>query len=216
MKRPKNFELSSFSELDELVTRVFCDTAPKTPADVAYLFGETADNESSVLVAASLMWKLGRTKLIALCGHSGGRGYPGFDNWKEKLVGLGVPAKKIIGVSLSRDFPPSTHAESFGLVRYAKDNDWKIIYVVAPPIHQLRAFVTVVTAVLRERSPLLIYNFVGIPQRWEEHIIHSQGVQEGTRSELLVGEMKKIEKYYKKGDLVSGEEALKYLDKRDK
>ena len=41
-------------------------------------------------------------------------------------------------------------------------------------------------------------------------------MQEGTRSELLVGEMKKIEKYYKKGDLVSGEEALKYLDKRDK
>lgn len=203
--------------MDELVTRVFCDTAPAGGrADAAYLFGETADNELSVLLAALLVWRLGRTKRIALCGHPGGHGYPGFKNWRKKLIKLGIPSGKIFAVPIAADFPPSTHAESFGLARYARKKGWRTIYVVAPPIHQLRAFITTVTAVQREKAPIRIYNFAGLPQQWDEHIIHSQGIQKGTRSELLMKEMKKIEKYYKKGDLVSGEEVLKYLDRRDK
>lgn len=50
---------STYFELDELVTRVLCDTSPARAADAAYLFGETADNESSVLAAALLAWRLG-------------------------------------------------------------------------------------------------------------------------------------------------------------
>src|SRR5258708_1286070 len=211
--KPKNFEASSYSEFDELVTRVLCDTAaPARLADAAYLFGETADNESSGLAAALLAGKLGRAKRIALCGEKGSHGYPGFDNWKKKLVQLGITAASIVGIPISHAFPPSTHAEAWGLAQHAKKNKWKNIYVVAPPMHQLRAFVTTVTAFTREGAPTRIFNFVGLPQRWEEHIIHSQGIQEGTRSELLGEELKKIEKYYRKGDLISGEEVLKYLN----
>src|SRR3989344_5072821 len=85
--KPKSFESRSYVELDELITRVLCDTAaPARIADAAYLFGETADNEASVLAAALLVWKLKRVKQIALPGGGEGAGYPGFDNWKEKLI----------------------------------------------------------------------------------------------------------------------------------
>ncbi len=210
------FESSSYEGLDELVTRVLCDTAvPGGVADALYLFGETHDNESSVFAAALLAWKLKRTKQVALCGMRRGAGYPGFSNWKKKLAALGVPAKNIVGIKLASKFPPSTHAEAWGLARTAKKNKWKNVYVVAPPLHQLRAFVTTVTAFMREKVPARIYNFVGLPQRWEEHIVHSQGVQKGTRSGLLIEEFKKIEGYYKKGDLVSAADVLDYLDRRD-
>lgn len=154
-------------------------------------------------------------KRIAICGAKKGYGYPGFGNWKKKLVKLGIPERKIVGVQISSDFPPSTHAEAWGIVRYAKKSKWRTLYIVAPPLHQLRAFVTTVTALIREKARVLAYNFVGMSQRWEEHIIHSQGIQKGTRSELLTEEFEKMERYYKKGDLISGEEVLKYLDKRD-
>ncbi len=214
--KSKNFESSSYSELDELVTRVMCDTAaPVRVADAAYLFGETADEESSSLAAAALCWKLKRVKCVGVCGVGEVAGYPGFENWKAKLIKLGVPGKNIIGIPLANDFPPSTHAEAWGLARFVKKNKWKNIYIIAPPLHQLRAFVTAVSAIIREEAAVKAYSFVGIPEEWEEHIVHSQGKEQGkTRSEFLDDELKKIEVYYKKGDLVSGEEVLTYMDER--
>ncbi len=217
-KNTKFLYASSYIELNELVTRVLCDTAPtgRKRADAAYLFGENTDNELSVLDVAQRVWKSKRVKRIALCASGEGFGYPGFENWKAKLIKLGIPAKSILGVPRASKFPPSTHAEAWGLARYTKKNKWKTIYVAASPIHQLRAFTTIVTALARENVSASVYNIVGLPQRWEEYIIHSQGIQQGTRSELLGEELKKIEAYYKKGNLVSVDKVLKYLDKRDK
>lgn len=205
----------SYSTLDELITRVLCDTAPNGPVDVAYLFGETKDNQESVLRAGALLYLTGPAEKIAICGLKKSHGYPGAESWWEKLISLGVPEEDIYEISPAKDFPPSTHAEALGLARYAKSKNWKSVYVVAPPLHQLRAFVTTVTETLQEYPKLLIYSFPGMPQNWEEYIVHSQGIQKGTRSELLTEELKKIEKYYKKGDLVSAEEVLRYLDWRD-
>lgn len=213
--RATDFESSSYSELDELVTRVFCDTAPKEKVDAVYLYGQTPDNETSVLKAGVFLYGLGPAKMIAISASGAVAGYPGFDGWKRKLIGMGVPDGDILGVPLSDDFPPSTHAEARGVVKCAEERGWKSIYVVAPPLHLLRAFVTTVSEALKQRSPLLVYSFPGIAQSWEEHVIHSQGIQEGTRAELLSEELKKIEDYYKKGDLASAEEVLQYLDRRD-
>lgn len=207
---------ASYSTLDELVTRVLCDTAPDGSVDTAYLFGETKDNQESVLKAGALLYLTGPAEKIAICGLAEGSGYPGVLSWREKLISLAVPEEDILEVPPAPDFPPSTHAEALGLARFAKLHKWKSIYVIAPPLHQLRAFVTTVTEALKEYPEFLIYSFPGVPQNWEEHIVHSQGIQKGTRSELLAEELKKIEKYYKKGDLLSAEEILKYLNWRDK
>lgn len=80
----------------------------------------------------------------------------------------------------------------------------------------MRAFVSMVSAVVKSKSDLSVYSFPGIPQSWEEHITHSQGILRGTRSELLANELAKIEKYYRSGDLVSAAEVLEYMDERDR
>ncbi len=207
---------SGYFELDELITRILSDTAPRGKVDAAYLFGETADEEASVLKAGVFLYGMGPARRIALCGAGKDHAFPGVKNWTGKLVTMGIPQKDIYAVPLSKEFPPSTHAEAFGLVPYAAARGWKNIYVVAPPLHQLRAFITTVSAVIRKKSPLRVYSFPGFPQSWEEYIAHSQGIQKKARSEFFSEELKKIEKYYRKGDLVSAEEVLKYLNKRDK
>lgn len=202
--------------LDELITRVLCDTQPaRGKADGVYLFGETKDNEASVLAVGEFLYRLGRVRYVLLCGFRGGGGYPGFESWKKKLIKAGVSNKKIIDVPPASDFPPSTDAEAFGLIRFAKKHGLKTIYIAAPPIHQLRAFVSSVSATKRERSKIRLFNFVGFPQRYEDHIVHSQGIQRGTRSNLIRKELKKVERYFNKGDLESPEEILKYMNKRD-
>lgn len=214
-KLKKNHIDSTYFELDELITRVLCDTAPRHKVDAAYLFGETLDLEDSVLKAGVFLYKRGPVKKLAICGMQKGYGYPGVKNWLGKLAKMGVPKKDICAIPIAHDFPPSTHAEALGLVRHAQAHGWKSVYIVAPPLHQLRAFVTAVTEASRLYPKLKLYSFHGLPQRWEDHIIHSQGILQGTRSELLADELEKIERYYRKGDLVSAEEVLRYLDKRD-
>lgn len=206
---------SAYFELDELITRVLCDTVQQHKVDAAYLFSETADNEASVLKAGVFLYGLGPVSKLAVAYLEKKFGYPGFRSWIKKLVSMGIPQKDIYLIPLAKDFPPSTDAEALGLIRYAKSKKWKSLYVVAPPLHQLRAFITTVSHAIQEKSNIKVYSFPGIPQSWEEHIVHSQGIQKGTRSELLAKELEKIEKYYRKGDLVSAEEVLEYLDRRD-
>lgn len=213
--RKKSFSKSSYLKLDEVVTRVLCDVTPPGKVDAAYLFAETTDNEASVLKAGAFLYGIGPAQMVILCGLGRGIGYRGFRAWQLKLLRVGIPGKDIIGVLPAGNFPPSTDAEALGIVRYAKERDWRSFYVVASPLHQLRAFVSTVSAVIKEKANLAVYSFHGIAQSWEEYVVHSQGVLKGTRSELLGTELKKIEKYYRNGDLVSADEVLGYLDKRD-
>lgn len=212
-KKRNNNIASSYFELNELVTRVFCDTIPPSRIDVAYLFAETPDNEDSVLKAGAFLY--GLVKKVAICKFKKALGYSGSENWLRKLVAMGVPEKDIEKIPPAKNFPPSTHAEALGLVFFARQKKWKSVYIVAPPPHQLRAFITTISEVIKEKSKLKAYSFPGLPQKWEDHIIHSQGIQKGTRSNILGAELKKIEKYYKKGDLVPAESVLAYLDARD-
>ncbi len=215
-KKNQNSISSSYLELDELITRVLCDVAASGKVEAAYLFGETKDNQSSVMKAAVFLYGLGPVKKIGLCGMPEGFGYPGFESWRDELVSMGIKKPDIYSVSPSDKFPPSTDAEAWGLVEFAKSNRWKSVFVIAPSLHQLRSFVSTVSAVVKSKSKLSVYSFPGIPQSWEEHITHSQGILKGTRNELLANELAKIERYYRNGDLVSAEEVLKYMDRRDK
>lgn len=79
-----------------------------------------------------------------------------------------------------------------------------------------RVFITSVSFAQKENRKLKMYNFPGVPQRWEERIIHSQGIQRGTRSELIGKEFEKIERYRKEGSLISIKKVLTYLNERDR
>lgn len=215
-KMKKTESYNNAAVLNELVTRVLCDTAPRWGrADAAYLFAETRDNDGSVLAAGEFLWRLGRVRRVCIVNQKAWVAFPGFDSWKKKLLRTGVPRTRIAGIPLAQDFPPSTDAEATGLIRFAEARGWQTIYIVAQPLHQLRAFVSCVSAAKREKSNVFIFNFTGFPQRWEDRIVHSQGIQRGTRSNLIHKELKKISRYFKKGDLVSPGNVLKYMNKRD-
>jgi len=214
-KKRSNNIASSYFELNELITRVFCDATPPGQIDAAYLFAETPDNEVSVFEAGSFLYDMKLIKKVAICKFKKALGYLGSKNWLRKLVAMGVIEKDVEKIPPGRDFPPSTQAEALGLVRFAMQKGWKSIYIVAPPLHQLRAFITTISEVVKEKSKLKVYSFPGLPQKWGDCIVHSQGVHKGTRSNFLGMELKKIEKYYRKGDLISTKSILTYLDARD-
>lgn len=217
MRRGKRKKAESYYfEFDELITRVLCDSIPKGKVDVAYLFAETSDNEASVLKAGYFLYKFGPARRLAISLLKRGYGYPGFENWRRKILKMGVASKDLFGVPEARDFPPSTSAEALGFVRFAKMKKWKTAYIVAPPLHQLRAFITTVSSVIKEKSNLKVYSFPGTAQNWLEHVVHSQGILRGSRHALIRNELQKIERYRKKGDLISAREVLDYLNKRDR
>ena len=203
--------------IDELVTRILCDISPRYGrADAIYLFGESQDNEASSHAAGGFLWSLGLAKWICITEAGEGFSYSGFNSWKKKLVKRGVPMAQIKGIPQFSDLPASTDAEAISLVRFAEAHNLRTVYVVAHPIHQLRVFISCVSAAKREKSQVYFFNFVGPSARWEDHITFSQGVQRGTRSNLIRKELKKIERYFKKGDLISPKGVLEYMNRRDR
>ena len=74
---------------------------------------------------------------------------------------------------------------------------------------------TTVTVALREYPELLIYRYHGVAMAWQEEVIHSQGTLKAKRRDLIQEELKRIENYQSKGDLVSPEQVLSYFNKRE-
>ena len=197
----------------ELLTRVLCDSKPQTQADGVFLFSQTKDNQASVfkvgcdLVRSSSANVLLMMEAPALCG------FPGFSAWKKELCDLGIPSHQIIGVETVEQ-TLNTLIEATALVQMAKKKGYQSVFVVAPPFHQLRAFMTAVTATLREYPTLHVYSKPGAALPWFETVYHSQGSSSGKRTDMIYGELDRIGRYQKKGDLATFEDVLYYLDKR--
>ena len=144
-------------------------------------------------------------------------GYAGVRSLRSSLEHHSIPKSRIIAVppALS-DFPPSTDAEATGLVRLAHKMGWQRLIITSPPIHQFRAFISTISAAKRESLKLKIYNSVGLPPKWCEDTVHSQGIEKGLRKDLLrSGEWLRLIRYHAKGDLISADEAIEYLNLRD-
>jgi len=200
----------------ELLTRTLCDPGPEIKADGAYLFGQTADNQQSVLEAGESLMNQHRAQKLLIPGSAPQGGYPGFQAWHQALIALGIEETDVSGVPVSLASSLNTLTEAQALVRYAETNHLARVFIVAAPFHQLRAFITTVSVVLREFPKLRVYNQVGTALLWNETVYHSQGTLQCTRSELIQSELVRIERYRRKGDLVSEEEISRYLHWRDR
>lgn len=197
-------------QLLQLNTLVLCDAAPAA-FDAVYLFAETADNAPSGLRRA-IEWLKTVDVPIALCGGTG-FGYTGFEDWKAFLVSGGVPSERVVPIPPQESL--NTNTESFQLVAEAKQRGWKSVVIVAPPFHQLRAFINVVSVAQRMYPELKIYNQPGVPLDWNAHVIHHQGIHTDIRKNFVLSELERIARYHEKGDLVDAETALEYLAQRD-
>ncbi len=208
-----------FTNLDDnlvFMARVFKDAEPAGfIADVVYLFGQTSDNEDSPIEVGAELWHTGRAALVGIGDCETGHGYPGFAVWHAKLRKLGVPPTNIVPVKISSGVNVNTLTESITLVLEAKKQGWRKIFMSAAPVHQLRAFLTVVNQAVNLYPEVLIYNKAGRELWWDEYVSHSQGITEGKRSGILYGEFDRIRDYYVKGHLSSFPETLSYIHSRD-
>lgn len=202
--------------LEELIIRTLCDTLPATPADALFLFGQTEDNQDAAFAAAKLLLQEKITKKVMFLGTEPMSGYPGGTAWKDEMVGLGIPQdalEMILPVPVNTDLL-HTGIEANSMVKHAKEQNYSSVIVTAAPFQQPRAFMAAATAAMRHYPDLKIYSLPGKPLPWNEVALHSQGKAENTRAGLIAGEIKRIKKYSKQGDLATVAEVLEYLNNR--
>lgn len=204
--------------IEELIIRALCDTIPEKPVDGLFLFGQTEDNQQAAFDTARTFLKSGRTDKVLCLGTKAMSGYPGFEIWQKEMKKLGIEEEQIIAV------PPvpadtellHTLIEAISAVRYAKEQGFKSLVVTAAPFQQPRAFMTAITAALRDYPELYLYSLPSKAMPWQEEVTHSQGKLEDTRAGLIGGEMERIRCYHEQNDLISVKEALDYLNRRDR
>ncbi len=206
----------SETDVIELLIRVLCDTEAPEVTAVTYLFGQTASNESSVLARGARLIRDGGTGQLRFLGGEARSGYPGFDAWHAKLLGQGVDAGKLQASHLPSDTLAHTQTEAIALIASARQEGWRSIHIVSPPFHLLRAFLDTVTRVVRTYPALRVYNAVGLPLSWTAQAVHSQGMLSAVRAAFIGSELDRIDRYHRKGDLVTAREALEYLTQRDR
>jgi len=213
-------ECNSTERLLQLATVVLTDPIPYPPyfdpIPPAYLFSETKDNERSVFQAGKNLLRKGVVErlLVVRDEKADDSGYPGAANWISGLKELGIDSWFIDTICCKESL--NTYTESLALVRFATAKHWKCLVVIAPPFHQLRAFVSVVSAVRKIDAKIRVFNQVGDWLPWNKTVFHSQGILRRTRLELIAEEMRLIKRYTRKGDLLSADEVLKYLAWRNK
>lgn len=199
----------------EITIRTLCDVKAANTADAVFLYGQTQDNQCSVLSAAHELFTERRVRKILMADSGPKSGYPGYPVWEKELCNMGVPEGSIRGFDLGETDSINTLIEANAMIRHAKQHQYTDIYVVASPFHQLRAFMTSITAAQKHYPQINIYSYSGHPLPWPEHVAHSQGETSGPRRELIGGELDRIVKYQQKGDLATDSDVLHYLNQRD-
>lgn len=206
----------SDAELAELLMRTLCDVEPSGVVDLAYLFGNTRDNQRSVIARGVRLHQRWNLKRVGIVDFPNFAGYEGTAAWRNDLLLGGVPASQIIEIPGAHPIS-HTHTEAERLIARVRDEGWKTIIVVAVPFHQLRAFMDTIGVVLKEglQEHLRVFSATGFPLSWTDRAVHSQGTVSAPRFELIGPELDRIVRYWKKGDMPTARQVLDYLNWRD-
>ena len=199
----------------ELLVRCFCDCLDCEYVDAVFLHSQTNDNQESVFQVAKLVSNDSRIGCIRMIHSPSQNGYPGYEIWRNALLQESIEESQIKGVPFHPSLSLNTLTESEAMVRLAKENSFRVLWIVASPFQQLRAFMTMISVSLREYPELKVYSRPGSALSWLEEVVHSQGVVRNTRSQLIHSEFDRIRKYQDKGDIASNDEILTYLNQRD-
>ncbi len=191
-----------FSQI-KLITIVASDPIKKSDAVVCL----EGDGYARVSKAANLF----REKFAKNIVISGGYNNPPFSlparYLTKYLVKKGVPYRNIILEENSQN----THEQGREVMKIAKKNKWKRIILIASHFHQLRAYLTFLKAMKDLGLKIQILNAPSRGLPWFRKT--SLG---STRLQLLEEEFKKINKYIKKGHLVTISEAINYQKWKEK
>ncbi|MEK7113932.1 MAG: hypothetical protein AAB850_00045 [Patescibacteria group bacterium] len=223
-QRITGLSAEELEDLLQLLPRIFCDYRDprRGPYKLAFIFGNTIDNEMSSFLRAVELAKTAETKSLGVSEGSLGFGYEGYDHSVGLLKALGLkdtfPIVKFdVGGNVNTGFEAKVLAEHAKSIA-GGGRDGGDIAIIATPFHIVRAFMTTVTALKRNGDiPVWVYAVPGIPLPWTEEAVHSQGTLKKKRKELLVSELQRLEKYRAPefGGMLSAREVINYLDWRD-
>lgn len=211
---------SSF-DVFRLTALVANDWAPDNALSVAFLHGNTPDNELSIQRAGWTLLKERKVDSLVLVGgdepyrppgkphrpiaFSGGRA------WKEWFIQQGVHSRQIIFLPQPELSHTATESKAFAL--YAREQGLTDAYLVAAPFHLLRCFVSTVSQCLAHYPKLRIWCRPGARQRWFEGGVTSQGHLGGTRiHDFMEMEWARLTKVYRNEfDLLPPQRIFEYL-----
>ena len=210
--RKKESELG-LNGIEELYKLVMDDRQPSF-AKGAYVFIETEDNWGSSFRAASELIKRDAATEVFSVYHKKLAGSPGYFKWKEKLerfVGFG--RVRYIRLDNLRGF--NTLSESVALVEFAHENEINSFYLVAPPFHMLRTFMTAASVAIRNGSEINFFACPGAPQDLNQNVLHSQGKGPFPRWKWFELELKTISDYSEKNGIPLTPGLIKYESIQD-
>ena len=186
-------------KLYQLNTMVLTDIHPSDERLPVYLFTETPDNQESVLQRGAELFHARKASHLLLIDNLGGSkpGYPGAPPWQKRLQELNVPNEKVILIPFTE---PVLHtlSEATAMVRFAKEQAWGKVVIVAPPFHLCRCFLSTITAVRHLNQEMRVYCQVGVTEPWHGHAVHSQRAVQGLRKDLTVGELRRMKRYQRR------------------
>ena len=181
----------------ELTALVFNDRIQKSDAIVC-LEGDGFER----LEKAIALFKKGMGKKIVI---SGGLKNPPFSVpakiLAKVLIKKGIASKKIILEEKSQN----TYEQGLEVMKIAKKKKWKRIILVASHFHQPRAYLTFLRAMKDLGIKIAVFNAPARELPW-----FKKTASGSNRLQLLAEEIRKIERYQKKGHLVSYKEVVEY------
>lgn len=221
------------ADLFRLATFVQTDPGHEKEADAAYLFGHARVCETPILDAGADLHRECKVRLVAICKlapgypHNGTPDNPTYRDapaWENELVDRGVNRKDIRMIESPRPaageekFPVShTGTEAERLVTLAKVSGWEAVFVVAHPMHMLRAFTQTVGFVLKEYPTLRVYAKTAAPKSWHAVALLNQGLTSGSPfMDGIDAEWKRLNAVYgNKYDPVPAAQVIEYINWRE-
>ena len=180
--------------LPELYQMVMHDQRPSFVHGI-YVFIETEDNWASSFRAASDLIKIDAAPEVFSVYHKKWKGSPGYEKWKDKLERY-VGFARVRYIEFDDPKGVNTMSESIALVRFAYEEKRKSFYLVAPPFHMLRAFMTAASVAIRHGSEINFFAYPGAPQDLRHVVTHSQGeIRKSRRDIFETEELPRIKTY---------------------
>lgn len=195
----------------------FPEPLPLESIELAFVYRLPPGPSQEVANYCGQLYSRGQVKRFGFVKTGPGSGAEGFDVFVKELGEAGVPEDAIVLVPyLYPDGHINTYfeAHSFGAFLVSQKQRLTRLGVVAQPYHLMRTVLTTVSCLAREGlEPKDVHLCpLGCPVgSWLTPVTHSQGVVKGCKKDLIGGEVKRIETYHAKGDLIDISHALEWL-----
>ncbi len=199
--------------LADLYKKIMNDYRPPFAKGI-YVFIETEDNWASSFRAASDLIKKDAATEVFSVYHDKLKGSPGYGKWKDKLERF-VGVARVKYITIDNPGEVNTLTESIALIKFAHETKRDSLYLIAPPFHLLRVYMTAASVAIKRGSDISLFAYPGVPQNFNQVVTHSQGEAKGTRAQIFEKEeLPRIKKYSNQNDILPIRSIMDYMEKR--